>query len=818
MRNENMNRCTLNRFSFCGFPACVFAVSLWFGSLSVCLVNATDTTGSPSDEIAKVLAESDYSGLETFLTEYCLDCHSEDEPEADLDLSMVGEQSIEASAELWERVLRELTSRRMPPPDEYRPSEQIYQDTSERLVEALAHVAAKHPRPGRTDTFRRLNRFEYQNAIRDLLALDIDTEALLPADESSHGFDNVTVGDLPPTLVSRYINAARKISQLAIARPSDQLEGHTYRMPADVTQEEHVVGLPLGTRGGMLLHHTFPRSGVYEVQVNLARDRNEHVEGLNGKYQMEFLLDRERVAEFELVPPKARNRYFFDDSRLKARVTVEAGPHDLGVTFIKNKSSLIETKRQPLNVHFNSHRHPRLTPAVYQVSITGPHADDDASADAESPPDTPSRRRVFTSYPASPEQNEACARQIISRLARLAYRRTVDAADVERLMEFYRDGAAEAGFEAGIERALASILVSPRFLFRIERDPEGLDAGDVYAISDDELASRLSFFLWSSLPDDELLTAAERGNLRDPSVLRGQVRRMLNDPRAESLVTNFANQWLHLRNLESKTPDARLYPDFDDNLRQAMRRETELFFQSIIAEDRSVLDLIRSDYTYLNERLAKHYGIPHVYGSRFRRVNLSGGEHRGGLLRHGSILTVTSYATRTSPVIRGNWVLVNLLATPTPPPPPNVPSLEEEVIGAELPIRERLDKHRSNPACASCHVIIDPIGFSLENYDAVGRWRDTEFGVPVDSEGALPSGDSFQSVTGLEAAIRQRPELFATAMTEKLLTYALGRGIGESDGPAIREIVRRAGQDQYRFSTLIWEIINSPAFQMRTYR
>ncbi|QEF99778.1 hypothetical protein Mal15_38450 [Stieleria maiorica] len=797
---------------------CCSGLLVWFVALFCENIRADETATTPKDATGESLEHAAAPALELFLTEYCLDCHSEDAPEADLDLSLLPDHSLESHDEIWERVLGELMSRRMPPPDAYRPSEQDYQKASNRLVQALAAVAAKHPKPGRTDTFRRLNRFEYQNAIRDLLALDVDAEAMLPADESSHGFDNVTVADLPPTLVSRYINAARTISRLAIAQPSDQLEGHTYRMPADVTQEQHVVGLPPGTRGGMLIHHTFPRSGVYEVQVHLARDRNEHVEGLNGKYQMEFLLDRDRVADFELVPPKAKSRYFFDDSRLKARIDVTAGPHDFGVTFVKNKSSLIETKRQPLNVHFNSHRHPRQTPAVFQVSITGPYVDADTSAATQTAPDTPSRRRVFTCYPSTSAQNESCAEQILSRLARLAYRRAVDHTDIAPLMEFYRDGEAAGGFEAGIERALASLLVSPRFLFRIERDPEGLDAGEVYPISDIELASRLSFFLWSSLPDDELLTVVEQGKLRDPEILRQQMLRMLSDRRAEALVTNFANQWLHLRNLESKTPDARLYPDFDDNLRQAMRRETELLFQSVVDEDRSVLDLLRADYTYLNERLAKHYGIPHVYGSRFRRVNLSSDDHRGGLLRHGSILTVTSYATRTSPVIRGNWVLENLLATPTPPPPPNVPSLEEEVIGADLPIRQRLAKHRSNAACASCHVIIDPIGFSLENYDAVGRWRDTEFGVPVDAEGALPSGDSFHGVTGLEAAVLQRPELFATAMTEKLITYALGRGVTTSDGPAIREIVRRAGQDQYRFSALIWEIINSPAFQMRTFR
>jgi hypothetical protein len=533
---------------------------------------------------------------------------------------------------------------------------------------------------------------------------------------------------------------------------------------------------------------------------------------------MEFLLGRERVANFTLVPPKNKNKYVFNDDQLKARIEVTAGPRDLGVTFVKNKSSLLETKRQPLNVHFNYHRHPRLTPAVYQVSITGPFITYDGARQPTDTPslNTPSRKRIFSSYPTRPDEEDACAKRIIADLMRRAYRRPITDDDLSRPLAFYREAQAESGFEAGIEMALSAILVSPRFLIRIESDPKSLPSGSVYTISDLKLASRLSFFLWSSIPDDELLAAAERGELRKTKVFRQQMHRMLDDPRSSTLVTNFASQWLYLRNLDSRTPDARQFPDFDDNLRQAFRQETELFFQSIIREDRSVLDLLQADYTYLNERLAKHYGIPHIYGSRFRRVELSEESHRGGLLRHGSILTVTSYATRTSPVIRGHWILENLLGTPTPPPPPDVPALEDIVVGAELPIRERLAKHRANAACASCHDIIDPIGFTLENFDAVGRWRDREFGRPVDSIGGLLGSDSIDGVSGLERGILQRPDMFVATMTEKLLTYALGRGVEFEDGPAVRQIVRNAAKNQYRFSEVIWGIINSPAFQMRT--
>ena len=509
--------------------------------------------------------------------------------------------------------------------------------------------------------------------------------------------------------------------------------------------------------------------------------------------------------------PKNRNDHNQVDAHLKTRIYVSAGPKQVGVTFVKKSAGLLETKRQPYISRYNYHRHPRQSPAVYQVSITGPF-------DAEGTDETPSRRRIFTTLPdtADPESVEFAAREILGNLTRLAYRRPVTRADLKRPMDFFRSGNEEGGFEAGIENAINSILVSPQFLFRKETTPKGIEPGTAYPLSDIELASRLSFFLWSSIPDDELLTLAERGQLTEPDVLERQTRRMLADPRSRSLVDNFANQWLYLRNLNSITPNHRLFPDFDDNLRQAFRRETELFFESIVREDRSVTGLLKSDYTFLNERLAKHYQVPNVYGSRFRKVTLRPEDHRGGLLRHGSILTVTSYATRTSPVIRGNWILENILGTPAPPPPENVPPLEDNNVDQSLPVRQRLSAHRANPACASCHNLMDPVGFALENYDAIGRWRTHQEGRELDVSGGLPDGQQFDGIEGLEQGLLKRPELFVATFTEKLMTFALGRGIEAYDGPAIRKIVGDSEVDDYRVSSIIHGIVNSVPFKMRT--
>jgi hypothetical protein len=479
------------------------------------------------------------------------------------------------------------------------------------------------------------------------------------------------------------------------------------------------------------------------------------------------------------------------------------------VTFLKNSAALLETKRQPYQAHYNLHRHPRITPALYQVSITGPN-------ESQGHGDTPSRRRIFICEPTSTSEEEACARRILATLIRRAYRRAVTDADLQKPMALYRSARAEGDFDAGIEMALSAVLVNPQFLFRIEADPPGVVPRSAYRIPDVQLASRLSFFLWSSIPDDQLLDLAERNELGKPQVLEAQVRRMLTDPRSLSLVSNFASQWLHLRNLESITPDLRLFPDFDDNLRQAFRRETELLFESVVRQDRSVLELLKSDHTYLNERLAKHYGIPHVYGSHFRLVKLGDDGVRGGLLRQASILTVTSYATRTSPVIRGKWVMENILGTPPPPPPGNVPALKDNTVSSSLSVRERLAQHRADAACAGCHNLMDPVGFSLENFDAVGRWRTFEEGRPIDATGGLPDGSQFEGVTGLERALLRRPEVFASTLAEKLLTFALGRGVETFDAPAIRKIVRDARAQDYRFSALIVGIAASIPFQMRT--
>jgi mono/diheme cytochrome c family protein len=740
---------------------------------------------------------------------YCVDCHSSDKPKGNLNLEALESQAIGSHSEQWEKVIVRLRGRQMPPMGKKRPGEDVYSSTISQLEDALDAAARGHPNPGRTDTIRRLTRTEYQNAIRDLLALDIDVSTLLPGDDTAHGFDNVTVGNLSPTLLDRYVTAAEKISQLAVGSAQRVPGGDTIRIRPDITQEDHVEGLPLGTRGGALLHYNFSRNGEYEIQVRLTRDRNEFVEGLHEKHEMLVLVDGEQVQSFTVQPPPPGKDHQHVDDHLKCRITAKAGPHDLGITFTKNPSSLIETTRQPYNAHFNMHRHPRLTPAVYQISITGPYKDSGAG-------DTPSRRRIFASYPSTPDQEESCARTTLASVMRRAFRRPVSDEDVQRILPFYQEGRAQGDYDSGIESALSAILVSREFLFRVEQPPAGTPSGGVYHVSDLDLASRLSFFLWSSIPDDQLLSLAEKGELHQPQVLEAQTRRMLADARSRSLVTNFAAQWLHLRTLEAITPDGRLFPDFDDNLRQAFLRETQQLFDEVIHEDRSVLDLLKSDHTWVNERLAKHYGIPYVYGTRFRQVRLDPQSHRGGLLRQGSILTVTSYATRTSPVIRGKWIMENLLGTPPPPPPADVPALEDNTVSASLPMRQRLMQHRANPACASCHALMDPVGFCLENYDAVGQWRTLEEGQPVDCTGGMPDGSTFSGVDGLEAALLRHPDDFANTMAEKLLTYALGRGVEYYDGPAVREVVRSARANDYRFSSLIQAIVNSTPFQMRT--
>lgn len=748
---------------------------------------------------------------------YCIDCHNQDAAKGGLDLESIIEQPITQNSDVWEQVVRKLNTNQMPPQAAEKPNETEHATAIAHLTNVLDTAASRSPNPGFTPALKRLNRTEYQNSIRDLLGLQIDATELLPADESSNGFDNTLMRGLSPTLVSRYLNAASTIAQVAVGSPVESPAGKTYRIKPDVTQERHVLGLPLGTRGGGRFLHHFQQGGDYEVQVRLTRDRNDDVEGLQGKHELLVLIDGAQAATFQVERPSSGTLADFDDGLLRARFHVAAGPRHLGVTFRRKSGSLQESIRQPLNVHYNLHRHPRLNPAIYEVSITGPYSDTNTPVLPPLAKPTPSQRHIFIARPNAQLSPVAAATRVIQSLARRAYRRPLTSEDKTRLLAFFRETNDERGFDAGIESVVAAILTSPHFLLRLESAGTQKPKGSSYRISDVELASRLSFFLWSSLPDGELLELAERDQLHQPEILSSQVQRMLADRKCQNLSTNFASQWLQLRNLESITPDARMFPDFDENLRRAMRRETELHVESMITGNASVLDLLRADHTFLNERLAKHYEIKGVHGSRYRRVGLTSQDRRGGLLRHASILTITSYATRTSPVVRGNWILENIIGSPAPPPPNDVPALEERVsIDDSSTLRQRLLRHRQDTSCARCHDLMDPIGFALENYDAVGRWREHDNHTPILTHGQFPNGENFAGIDDLEHALLSEPELFATTFTEKLLTFALGRGIELHDGPAIRKIVRDAKGDHYRVSDIVLGIVRSVPFQMRT--
>jgi Protein of unknown function (DUF1592)/Protein of unknown function (DUF1588)/Protein of unknown function (DUF1587)/Protein of unknown function (DUF1585)/Protein of unknown function (DUF1595) len=747
---------------------------------------------------------------------YCTSCHNQRLRTAGLTLDSINVDDVAGSAEIWEKVVRKVRGGLMPPAGARQPDAPT-RDAFVTSIEAeLDRAWAAHPSPGRP-LLRRLNRAEYANAVRDLVALDVDVAALLPPDDSAYGFDNISDAlNVSPSLQERYLAAAEKIGELAIGDPEAGTLSDTYHVRGDVSQNQHLDGMPLGTLGGTRVTHFFPRDGEYVIQTRLFRTNFDNPRGIEYPHEFELTLDGERVhhatiggaADLSAAFALPKETADAIDERLAVRIRVRAGPHDVVAAFIGSAPTMDATKLRPFLKSAFDTLDWTGRPHVRTVTVTGPF-------NATGPGDTPARRRIFTCRPAGSSNEESCARQIVATLARRAFRAPVNETDMQPLLAFYRSGRQEGSFDLGIERALQLILASPKFVFRAERDPAELKPGSVHRVSDVELASRLSFFLWSSIPDDELLAEANAGRLKDPSVLERQTRRMLADPKAQALVSNFAGQWLHLRNLRNAQPHADDFPDFDDNLRHAFQRETELLFESVMREDRSVVDLLRADYTFVNERLARHYGIPSVYGSQFRRVPVTD-EMRKGLLGHGSLLTLTSHATRTSPVLRGKFILENILGTPPPSPPPDVPALKENEKGQKpKTVREQMAEHRANPTCASCHKIMDPIGFALDNFDAVGAWRTEDAGAPIDVSGELTDGTRIDGVVSLRKAILARPDLFAGTMTEKLLVYALGRGLDDHDMPVVRAILRTAAAHDYRFSSLILGVVGSVPFQMR---
>jgi hypothetical protein len=760
----------------------------------------------------------DVVALRGAVDRYCVTCHNARSTTSAIASGVVLEgvdlMRVADEPALWERVVRKLRSGAMPPEGMPRPDGATHDALVNWLESSLDRAAAERPDPGRP-SIHRLNRSEYANAIRDLLDLQVDASALLPPDDSADGFDNnADLLSVSPALLERYLAAAARIAALAVGSPAITASSETYRVRGDASQTSHQEGLPLGTRGGVGALHTFPLDGEYVVKVKLLETNLGSIRGLEHESQLEIAVDGRRVLLAPVGGPEdyaessrnATNVVNSLETRLQARVRVSAGQRPVSAAFLEKSSALGPTRLQPfLRSTLIATDHLGL-PHVEHMTISGPFA-------ASGPGDTASRRRVFQCRPARAQDERPCAARIVSALARRAYRRPVTDADMNGLLRFYDEGSRK-GFEAGIELALRAMLASPKFVFRVERDPAAAGPGSVYRISDLELASRLSFFIWSSIPDDELLDVASRGRLRDRTVLARQVRRMLADSKSLALTRNFAGQWLHVRNLRSATPDKNDFPDFDDNLRQAFERELDLFFASIVNENRGVLDLLTADYTFVNERLARHYGMDHVYGSHFRRV-AGIDENRRGLLGKGGILLVTSHADRTSPVVRGKWILDNLLGSPPAPPPPDVPALPEPKGAQPLTMRERIETHRANPACASCHKVMDPMGLALENFDAVGAWRTHEAGAPIDASGQLGDGTRVDGVASLRAGLLKRPEVVVGTVAEKLLTYALGRGLEDEDMPAVRAIVRQSAVDGYRFSSLIEGVVNSTPFQMR---
>jgi hypothetical protein len=748
---------------------------------------------------------------QALVQKYCLTCHSARVKTGGLSLEGMNPGEAAAHADVWEKVVMKLRGGMMPPQGMPRPDEASLDAFAVALEQTLDRGAQGQVRPGYKPVHR-LNRTEYGNAVRDLLDLQVDVTDLLPADDESNGFDNIAgVLRVSPSLLEQYLSAARRISSLAVGSDTDIVR-LAYRISPDDSQEDHVEGLPLGTRGGLLFRHNFPQDAEYEFATFLLRNIVGYMKGLEYEHLFEVSIDGERVFAVpvggetdnrasDTNMSEAANKI---DARLKTRVKVKAGPHMVGVTFVRRNASESD---EPLQPHERDHDLQNMNgiPIIDHVNLTGPY-------NPTGPGDTPSRRRIFACKPTQVSAEAACARRILTNLATRAYRRPATSADMEPILALYDAGRKKGNFDEGIEQGLRLILASPKFLFRTESAPTA-GAGKV---TDLELASRLSFFLWSSIPDEELLNVASKGTLSQPAMLERQVKRMLADPKSRALVDNFASQWLLLRNLKGHIPTPGDFPNFDNELRQAFRQETELFFESIVREDRSLIDLINADYTFLNERLARHYGITNVHGSYFRKVVLKD-ESRRGLLGQGSVLTVTSYPNRTSPVLRGKYILENILGTPPPAPPANVPDLKENQPGEEAKsLRARLEMHRATPTCATCHRVMDPLGLALENFDGIGQWRVKEPGGNIDPAGQLADGSRVDGPVALRKAVLKHPELFVRTMTQKLMTYGLGRGMQYTDMPVIRGIAATSAGQNYRFSSVVLGIVKSVPFQMKT--
>jgi mono/diheme cytochrome c family protein len=786
---------------------------------------------------------------------YCITCHNQKLHTAGLELDSLDLTNPGRNAEVWEKVIAKLRAGSMPPPGMPRPAAATYHAVANSLENEIDRAWEASPNPGRIAAVHRLNRAEYNNAIRDLLALDLDVKPLLPGDETADGsFDNIAdVLSISTAHMERYMSVARQVTRLATGLPPTRPAMETFQIPLHVMQDDRQnEDLPLGSRGGIAIRHDFPIDGEYLIKVRLQRQYQEYIKGMGWPQQLDVRLDGRLLKRFT-AGGKAPGRpaaasYAGDgepgfagddswekymqiggDAGLEIRVPVDAGPHVVGVSFVRELWEP-EGLPQPLQrgrVITNDQVYMDYA-NVGSVQIGGPFKNSGPAKDGSAKRgevDTPSRRAIFVCQPRLAAEERACATKILSRMARLAYRRPVTNRDVQTLVEFFDNGRNDGGnFDAGIQFALERMLVDPDFLLRVHRDPapvkQAAPAPNTYRLSDVEMASRLSFFLWSSIPDDRLLALAERGQLTNPPILEKEVRRMLADPRStDSLVDNFAAQWLNLRRVEEVVVDPERYPNYDLSLMQALQRETELFVGSTIREDRSVVDLLNANYTFVNERLARHYEIPGIYGSRFRRVTLPNHDQRGGLLAQGALLATTSYPDRTSPVLRGKWLLNNIFGLPVPPPPPGVDTnLSENKPGAmPASIRERLAQHRQNPSCNSCHSVIDPLGFALENFDVIGGWRTVdESGKPVDASGATVSGAKVEGLSGLRALLLDQPEQFPRTVSEKLLAYALGRKLEYYDRPAVRKIVRDAAAQDYRWSSLILGIVQSPTFRMRT--